>query len=87
MLKDFCDTLKERLGLKLLEYDIEEHANSIKYSLGGMSASAFSVLVISGIVLAQGSGTIAIVSAPGESLEKVEARVRSAIRWAPLHGA
>ena len=41
----------------------------------------------SGIVLAQGSGTIAIVSAPGESLEKVEARVRSAIRWAPLHGA
>lgn len=41
----------------------------------------------SGIVLAQGSGTIAIVSVPGESLEKVEARVRSAIRWAPVHGA
>jgi quinol-cytochrome oxidoreductase complex cytochrome b subunit len=53
MLKGFCDTLKERLGLQLLEYDIEEHANSIKYSLGGMSASAFSVLVISGILLAQ----------------------------------
>ncbi len=41
----------------------------------------------SGIVLAQGTGTIAIVRAPGEALEKVEARVRSAIRWAPVHDA
>ena len=41
----------------------------------------------SGVVLAQGTGTIAIVSAPGEALEKVEARVRSAIRWAPMHDA
>jgi hypothetical protein len=41
----------------------------------------------SGVVLALGTGTIAIVSAPGESLEKVEARVRSAIRWAPTQGA
>ena len=41
----------------------------------------------SGIVLAQGTGTIAIVSAPGEALEKLEARVRSAIRWAPVHDA
>jgi hypothetical protein len=41
----------------------------------------------SGIVLSEGTGTIAIVSAPGEALEKVEARVRSAIRWAPVHGA
>jgi hypothetical protein len=41
----------------------------------------------SGVVLAQGTGTIAIVSAPGESLDKVEARVRSAIRWAPMQGA
>lgn len=40
-----------------------------------------------GIVLAQGSGTIAIVSSPGEALEKVEARVRSAIRWDRLQDA
>jgi len=40
-----------------------------------------------GIVLPQGSGTIAIVSTPGEALEKVEARVRSAIRWASTKGA
>jgi hypothetical protein len=40
-----------------------------------------------GIVLAQGTGTIAIVSSPGEALEQVETRVRSAIRWAPMQGA
>ena len=45
--------LQERLGLHLLEYDIPEHTNSIKYSLGGMTLSAFGVLVISGILLAQ----------------------------------
>lgn len=36
---------------------------------------------LSGIVLPQGDGTIAIVSAPGESLDDVEARVRSALRF------
>jgi hypothetical protein len=41
----------------------------------------------SGIVLAQGTGTIAIVGSPGEALDKVEARVRSAIRWARMQGA
>ena len=41
----------------------------------------------SGVVLPQGTGTIAIVSAPGESLEQVEAQLRSAIRWAPIQGA
>lgn len=41
----------------------------------------------SGVVLPQGSGTIAIVSAPGESLDKVEAQLRSAIRWAAVRDA
>jgi ATP-dependent protease HslVU (ClpYQ) peptidase subunit len=41
----------------------------------------------SGIVVRQGAGTIAIVSTPGESLEKVEARIRSAIRWTPMQDA
>jgi len=45
--------LQDRLGLDLLKYDIPEHSNSIKYSLGGMTLSAFGVLVISGILLAQ----------------------------------
>lgn len=35
----------------------------------------------SGVVVPQGNGTIAIVSSPGEALEGIEARVRSAIRW------
>jgi len=46
-------TLKERLGFEVLEYEIPEHANSIKYSLGGMTLSAFSLLVLSGVLLAQ----------------------------------
>ena len=49
--------LQERLGLHLLEYDIPEHSNSIKYSLGGMTLSSFGVLVISGILLAPVSYT------------------------------
>ena len=44
---------KERLGLHLLDYEIPEHSNSIKYSLGGMTVTSFGVLIISGIVLAQ----------------------------------
>ena len=33
--------LEDRLGIHLLEYDIPEHSNSIKYSLGGMTLSSF----------------------------------------------
>ena len=45
--------LQDRLGLQLLDYDIPEHSNSIKYSLGGMTLSAFTILAVSGILLAQ----------------------------------
>ena len=38
----------------------------------------------SGILMRQGTGTIAIVSTPEQSLEKVEARIRSAIRWTEI---
>ena len=41
----------------------------------------------SGVVLPQGSGTIVLVSSPGEALENLETRVRSAIRWASMKGA
>ena len=47
------ETLKDRLGIHLLEYDVPEHSNSIRYSLGGMTLSAFSTLVVSGMLLAQ----------------------------------
>jgi len=44
---------KERLGLHLLDYEVPEHSNSIKYSLGGMTVTSFGVLIVSGILLAQ----------------------------------
>jgi quinol-cytochrome oxidoreductase complex cytochrome b subunit len=47
------ETIKDRLGLNLLQYDIEEHANSIPYSLGGMSLVSLKLLIISGFLLAQ----------------------------------
>lgn len=40
-----------------------------------------------GVVLPEGSGTIAIVSTSGEALQSVEARVRSALRFKPRQGA
>ncbi len=46
-------TVKERLGFEALEYEVPEHANSFKYSLGGMTLSTFSILVVSGILLSQ----------------------------------
>ena len=49
-LKKFLD---DRLGLHLLDYEIPEHSNSIKYSLGGMTMTSFGVLIVSGILLAQ----------------------------------
>ena len=45
--------LNERLGIHLLDYEVPDHSNSIKYSLGGMTMTSFGVLVASGIVLAQ----------------------------------
>ncbi|PIQ95321.1 MAG: ubiquinol-cytochrome c reductase, cytochrome b subunit [Nitrospinae bacterium CG11_big_fil_rev_8_21_14_0_20_56_8] len=53
MANGMIETLKRRLGLQLLEYEIPGHANSIKYSLGGMTASSFGILLLSGILLAQ----------------------------------
>lgn len=53
MAEKFSETIKKRLGLQLLEYETGEHANTVQYSLGGMTLSAFSLLVISGILLAQ----------------------------------
>ena len=40
-----------------------------------------------GVVVPEGTGTIALVSAPGESLEHLEAVVREAVRWSATRGA
>lgn len=53
MANKICEIIKDRLGIRLLEYDVPEHSNSIRYSLGGMTLSAFAILVISGMLLAQ----------------------------------
>ena len=53
MANGICELLKDRLGIHLLEYDVPEHSNTLKYSLGGMTLSAFVILVVSGMILAQ----------------------------------
>src|SRR3990170_540431 len=45
--------LDERLGLSELTYPVPQHANTVAYSLGGMSLIGFVMLFISGVLLAQ----------------------------------
>lgn len=53
MANKVIDIVKERLGIGVMDYEIPEHANTIKYSLGGMTLSSFVLLVLSGFLLAQ----------------------------------
>ncbi|SRR5581483_4086535 len=45
--------LTERLGLRGLAYNVPEHANSLPYTLGGITFMGFIILIITGIYLAQ----------------------------------
>lgn len=47
------DALDERLGIRAIRYPVPEHANTISYCLGGLTAVAFVILILTGIVLAQ----------------------------------
>lgn len=47
------DVLWERLGLGVLEYPVPKHTNTLAYSLGGLTLTAFVILVITGVLLAQ----------------------------------
>jgi quinol-cytochrome oxidoreductase complex cytochrome b subunit len=47
------DVVDERLGIKALEYPVPEHANSLSWSLGGVTAFAFGILVVTGVLLVQ----------------------------------
>jgi ubiquinol-cytochrome c reductase cytochrome b subunit len=47
------DALDERLGLKGLQYPIPAHANTLAYSLGGLSLITFVLMVATGIFLTQ----------------------------------
>lgn len=52
-MQELIQSLKQRLGLGVLEYDVPKHSNTVPYSLGGMTLSALSILVLSGILIAQ----------------------------------
>lgn len=47
------DAIDERLGIRALEYPVPEHANNLAWSLGGITAFAFGLLIATGIVLVQ----------------------------------
>ena len=47
------DAIDERLGIRALEYPVPEHANNVAWSLGGVTACAFLVLIATGILLVQ----------------------------------
>lgn len=47
------DVLDERLGITALQYPIPEHANNLAWSLGGITAGTFGILIITGVILVQ----------------------------------
>ncbi len=47
------DVIDERLGISALAYPVPEHANRIAWTLGGITAVSFVLLIATGIVLAQ----------------------------------
>jgi ubiquinol-cytochrome c reductase cytochrome b subunit len=47
------DTVDDRLGLEGLRYEVPEHANNLAWSLGGLTAFSFLVLLVTGIFLVQ----------------------------------
>ncbi|MGZ4520900.1 MAG: hypothetical protein ACXVXW_10870 [Mycobacteriaceae bacterium] len=48
-----ADAVDERLGIRAIEYPVPAHANTLGYSLGGLTAVALVILIVTGIVLAQ----------------------------------
>jgi len=52
-LRRAVDVIDERLGIRALEYPVPEHANNLAWSLGGITAFAFGLLIVTGILLAQ----------------------------------
>lgn len=47
------DVIDERLGIKSLEYPVPEHANSLWWTLGGITLASFGILIVTGILLVQ----------------------------------
>ncbi|MCZ4508737.1 cytochrome b N-terminal domain-containing protein [Streptomyces sp. ActVer] len=47
------DAIDERMGIKALTYPVPEHANNLGWSLGGITAVAFVILLVTGIYITQ----------------------------------
>ena len=47
------DVVDDRLGLDGLRYEVPEHANNLAWSLGGLTAVTFLLLIVTGVVLVQ----------------------------------
>ncbi|MDX3763823.1 cytochrome b N-terminal domain-containing protein [Streptomyces mirabilis] len=47
------DAIDERMGIKALTYPVPEHANNLAWSLGGITAVAFVILLATGIYITQ----------------------------------
>lgn len=47
------DAVDERMGIKALTYPVPEHANTLAWSLGGLTVASFMILLITGVYLAQ----------------------------------
>lgn len=52
-LRHALDVIDDRLGVTALQYPVPEHANTLSWSLGGLTAATLLVLIATGIVLAQ----------------------------------
>ena len=52
-LRRALDVVDDRLGIKALQYPVPERANTLGWSLGGLTAVTLFVLILTGIVLAQ----------------------------------
>jgi quinol-cytochrome oxidoreductase complex cytochrome b subunit len=47
------DVIDERMGISALRYEVPEHANSLSWSLGGLTAVSLVVLIVTGVILVQ----------------------------------
>jgi quinol-cytochrome oxidoreductase complex cytochrome b subunit len=47
------DVVDERMGISALAYPVPEHANRIAWTLGGITAVSFVLLIVTGVVLSQ----------------------------------
>lgn len=47
------DVVDDRMGISALRYPVPEHANNVAWSLGGITAAMFVVLIVTGVILVQ----------------------------------